>query len=290
MKSYSAKILMVVILIFLVSMTPMSCQKKTNSLSGYVVANYTYLSSNFSGVLNKLLVNKGDLVKKNQLLFILESDTQVNQLSQAQANLVEAQVHQKQAEQDLNFQKTLFERSEKLFEAKAISHEQLEKIQNGYNAAVAASQAADAKVVSSQAALSEAQWGKNQKQVVALEDGFVFDTFYMPGELVPAGHPVVSVLVPDNIKIVLYCPEALLSQLRIGGILQIKCQGCSQQILANISYISPQAEYTQPYIYNDEHHSKLVFRIEAIPDSNSLDELHPGLPVQAVLQNQSEKE
>ena len=46
----------------------------------------------------------------------------------------------------------------------------------------------------------------------------------------------------------------------------IQCDGCRNDLIARVSFISAQAEFTPPVIYSLEERARLVFRIEAIPE------------------------
>jgi HlyD family secretion protein len=56
--------------------------------------------------------------------------------------------------------------------------------------------AAEAKVLSLQAALQQAEWELGQKHQSAPQAGLVFDTLYRQGDWVGAGLPVVMLLPP----------------------------------------------------------------------------------------------
>ena len=82
-------------------------------------------------------------------------------------------------------------------------------------------------------------------------------------------------------KIRFFVPETALGGLALGQTLQVRCDGCADDLTAKVSYISTEAEYTPPIIYSNETRSKLVFMVEARPDNGA--ELHPGQPVEVVL-------
>ena len=112
----------------------------------------------------------------------------------------------------------------------------------------------------------------------------MIDTFYLPGELVPAGRPVLSLLSPEQIKIIFFIPQSYLSQLKLAQLVTVTCDNCVSPIKAKIDFIAPQAEYTPPVIYSDALRSKLVYRIEAAPNLNEAIKLHPGQPVNVLIQ------
>jgi HlyD family secretion protein len=50
-------------------------------------------------------------------------------------------------------------------------------------------------------------------------------------------------------------------------------------LAAHISYLSTQAEYTPPVLYNRDNRDKLVFMVEAVFSPADAPGLHPGQPV-----------
>ena len=61
----------------------------------------------------------------------------------------------------------------------------------------------------------------------------------------------------------------------------MNCDGCKTGLLARISFISAQAEFTPPVIYSREERARLVFRIEARPEQP--ENLRVGQPVSVSL-------
>jgi HlyD family secretion protein len=110
----------------------------------------------------------------------------------------------------------------------------------------------------------------------------VQDTYYEPGEFVPAGKPVVNLLPDDSIKFRFFVPQSLVPSLRVGQKVQIVLDGSALPFQAEISFIAPNVEYTPPVIYSVESRSKLVVLVEARPLSYEA-ALRPGLPVSIVI-------
>lgn len=234
------------------SMLLVACEHNANQAQGYVEGHLRYLSVNYSGVLKKLSVRRGDQVQVGQLLFELDPQPEKDAVNQAAAKLELAKI--------------TLERYQKLMQKNALQQSELDKAQSNY--------------LQAQAALSQAEWTQKQKIMLAPNTAFVFDTYFLPGELVPASKPVLSLLAPQDIKVNFFISEPELSSMQIGQIIAISCDGCKRKINAKISFISPQAEYTPPVLYSESRRSKLVYRIEAMPvklvDAIAL---HPGQPV-----------
>jgi len=289
---------------------------------GYVEAEYVRVGAPLAGTLAKLAVQRGDSVAPNAPLFALESESEraaraeaesrvaaaqatlanlekakrPPEIAAARAQVAQAQAALRQSEADLTRTEKLvadkFLPPQKLDEARATRDRdrarvaelgaqmqvtQLPARSDEINAARAEQKAAEQ-------ALAQAQWRVDQKTQTAPAAGLVVDTLYRPGEWVPVGAPVVSLLPPGNLKIRFYVPEPVVASLRIGAPITVQCDGCADPIAARITFIAPQAEYTPPVIYSRENRAKLVFLVEARPDDGAPNAaLKAGLPVEVAL-------
>jgi HlyD family secretion protein len=89
------------------------------------------------------------------------------------------------------------------------------------------------------------------------------------------------VLPPGNIKIRFFVPQAVLPTIAIDDPVSVRCDGCTADIAATITFIAGSAEYTPPVIYSLEERQKLVFLVEARPETAS--GLRVGQPVSVTL-------
>lgn len=218
---------------------------------GYVEGRFRYIAPNYSGILKELLVQRGTQVQAGQTLFVLDSQPESDALKQAEAKLELAKI--------------TLARRQSLIAKHAVQQEALDTALSDYRQA--------------EAALMQAQWSQKQKTMPAPNAAFVFDTYFLPGESVPAGKPVLSLLAPQDIKVVFFVTEPELGSIQIGQKIVVNCDGC-KSVNAKISFISPQAEYTPPVIYSEDRRAKLVYRIEALPAKlDDAMKLHPGQPV-----------
>ena len=95
--------------------------------------------------------------------------------------------------------------------------------------------------------------------------GVVADVIAFPGETLAAGAPVVSLLPPQNIFVRFFIPEPELARVHVGDKVAFSCDNCPGDLGGVVSFISPQAEYTPPFIYSEQTRSKFVFLAEARP-------------------------
>jgi HlyD family secretion protein len=139
--------------------------------------------------------------------------------------------------------------------------------------------AAQAGVTGAQAALRGQEQRRADIAPTSPAAGMIEQTFYNPGEWVPANMPVVAVLPDNKRKLRFYVPEERVASLRMGSTVRFTCDGCGAAREARVSYISPRAEFTPPVIYSERARAKLVFLVEALPTSTDKP-LPPGLPVE----------
>lgn len=276
---YMKAIFLIITVMFLIS-----CQQQENKpLQGYMDADYTYVSSSFSGNLIQLSVSRGRSVTKGQDLFILDAQPEQSQLQNAEAHVVEATAKLKKQEIELTYQTALLKRYQKLIKTSGVSQEEFDKINNQYQNAQASLKSYQGNLQASLAELEKAKWSKSSKTINAPISGYVYDTYYTVGELVPVAKPVVSLVAPENLKVVFYISEPLLAKIRLQQEVNIICDGCATSIPALISYISSQNEYTPPNIYSEDTRTKFIYRIEAKPNKSAFMQLHPGQPVSVKL-------
>lgn len=312
-------------LLFLITLFSGCSKEKHILVQGYIEGQFIYLSSSMSGILKSLAIYRGNRVSVNQKLFVLDQEPEQSGLNQAEANLESAKenyvnlvlgqrqtilegiiAQRQQAKADLIYAKQTVTRYKELFQQGAISKDQLDQAISDYRAK---SQLVDqyeanlgeaklgardhvilaqqASVTAQKADIEKYAWQLQQKTVYAQNEGQIFDTFYKEGEFVPAGAAVAALLTPDNIKVIFYVPEKLLSILALKKEIIFKCDHCALQH-ATITYISPQAEYTPPVIYSRESRDKLVYRVECTMAPDVAIQYHPGQPIDVLLDNPSE--
>ena len=292
-----------------------ACKKHEEGVwQGYIEGEYVLLASPYAGQLQKLYVRRGDQVEAGKPVFALEQENEraartesEERVKNAQARLQNLQAPRRpteiaaareqvnQAKAALEFSRTQLTREEDLMKKGYTTRPRLDEARSGYRRDTARVKEAEAQLKNAlepmgrdaeregataeldaaKAAATQAAWKLDQKSVAAPVTGLVQDTFFVIGEWVPAGRPVASLLPPGNVKARFYVPEPLLSSVKTGSALEIRCDGC-QPLEARVSYVSSQAEYTPPVLYSKESRSKLLFLVEArLPNA----QLRPGQPV-----------
>lgn len=216
---------------------------------GYIETDARYLASPISGPLSELWVQRGENISANQPLYQIDP-------SSTQSTLEEIEAKKQLSQIDL-------QRKQQLFSQHAIPQSELD-------AAIANNKALEAQLKTLRVTLAQLSPRFNQEAIVQY-------TYYNPGEWVEANHAIVSLIVPNDIKVRFFVPESQIAKLKVGDTVSLDCDGCLEQQTAIIHYIAPNAEYTPPVIYSRDERHKLLFMCEAKLQSQPLPPI--GLPV-----------
>ncbi len=145
------------------------------------------------GKLGRLLVEKGDRVKKGDKLAELDMQDLRFQLSASKSKLDTAKLNIKKAEDVLSYDRDLFNKMDNLYAEGSISKDQYDqvklKMDTGitiYNQAKAQYEAAKTDYEYKLSLIEDAT-------IYATQDGSIVDTLYKEEELIPQGYPVVIV-------------------------------------------------------------------------------------------------
>jgi HlyD family secretion protein len=228
-------------------------ENKEPAFQGWVEAELIFVSPDEPGRIETLAVREGDPVALRAPLFTLDAD-----LQRADVAMQEAQV--KNAQQ-------AYDRAQALLRSAAGTQKALED--------------AEAALRTAQARLNSAQTRLLRRRVFSPVEGPVQQIYFRVGEMVPGGRPVVALLPPKNLKVRFYVGEGVLPQLKLDERINVRCDGCAENIRAKVSFISRTSEFTPPVIYSQEERGKLVFLIEARPEKPEL--LRVGQPVTVTL-------
>ena len=307
--------------LFLAAVLAACANGKAGTYQGYVEGEFVHVASPIGGRLERLSVQRGQIVDAGAPLFTLESEQETaakrqagEQLRAAEARLADLQKGQRPPEQEAakaeleqaiatEAQLALqLARQKVQLAAGIVPQERVDDVRSAHD--VAAARVAEmqnrlkisrlpsrgdqireqgSQVEAGRAVLAQAEWRVDQKQVASTQAGVVADTLYREGEWVPAGSPVVRILPPANVKLRFFVPETVAGALAPGRKVAVHCDGCKADVGATVSFIATEPEYTPPIIYSNETRAKLVFMVEARPDLENAPLLRPGQPVAVTL-------
>jgi HlyD family secretion protein len=290
--------------------------------TGYVEGEYVLIAPVETAEIERLEVNRGDRVAAGQPLAALEARAAEIAVAEAQAALAEA--HSRFANlkegkrpeeiavveaslasalaQEAEARRT-FERQANLARTGIVTQAQLDDARTALDMAgarvgevranlevmrlparaheIAAAAASEARAA---AALEAARWRLGKRRLAAEQAGIVTDILRRPGEIAGPQAPVLTLLPDGAVRLRVFVGEARRSALSPGVMLAVTCSGCPAGLLARVTYVAADPEFTPPVLYSPANREKLVYLVEAAPESGGL---APGQIVDVALKGEN---
>ncbi len=178
------------------------------------IASYLEISGNLEAVNDALVISKvsekmdqiikpvGSRVKKGDIIAVLENQIWDESLKQAHASLESIKARHEQVKMD-------YDRYKRLYEEKAVSQQQWEKIRTSW-------QEAEATLAQLNAAYQQARVQFENTYIKAPFDGVVGSLFYDVGQMIPIGQPVAKIINTNLMKARLNIPDIHIRKIEIG--------------------------------------------------------------------------
>ena len=205
------------------------------------------------------LVNK-DFIARN------EFDQAYTKKETAQAALLQEQARQRAVEAALTLEEARLQSAEALFKGAQIQVSQRQ----------AAIEADEAKVQKLKSILADAVL-KSPIQ------GRVLYRLAEPGEVLPAGGKVLTVIELTDVYMTIFLPTSLAGRLSIGAEARIIVDAVPQYVIpATVSFVAPRSQFTPKEVETKTEREKLMFRIKVKIDPELLrkhvQQVKTGLP------------
>ncbi len=288
-------------------------------VSGNIEVTDAEVSFRISGRVDKRYVDEGELIRKDDMVAImdssdLEDEVAIRQaeLQLAQANLAEleagsrpeeisaANANMKAAKADKEHMERDFHKAADLFKKKVISDEEYTHAEGDYEIALNRLLEAEeqfklvkqgprnetieqemARVMQAKESLKLARTRLGYAKLFSPLSGIVLSRNVEPGEYVAPGTPVITVGELENVWLRAYINETDLGLVKVGQQVNVLTDTYPDKVYkGHISFISSQAEFTPKTVQTERQRIKLVYRIKVeIPNPNM--ELKPGMPADA---------
>ncbi len=193
-------------------------------------------------------------------------------------------------------------RSEKLFNGGAISRQRLERDKTAAEVAEAQMEAARKKLEllrsgfreksidtaanqlkEAKAAVDAAKTVVSYHEMVSPMEAVVSKVYSEPGEMVPAGKPVLTLTSLEKPRVRVYVPEYRIGRIMLGQKADITVDSFpDKKFAASVTFISPEAEFTPKTVQTAEERVKLVFAVEVTAENNE-GLLKPGMPADVTI-------
>ena len=271
--------------------------------NGRIEATQIDIATKQPGRIKEVLVNEGDFVEAGQVVARMDTQVLEAELRQAEAqvdqarNAVEtAKAVVAQRESELTFAQNTLKRSEELVQKGFISPQKLDADRTAMLTSKAGLVAARSQVVQAQSAIEVAQ-ATVQRINADLDDsvlkapraGRVQYRLAEPGEVLPAGGKVVSMLDLSDVYMTVFLPETTAGRLAIGAPARLVLDLAPQYVIpAKVSFVAAEAQFTPKMVETATERQKLVFRVKAQIDPELLRKyrtrVKAGLPGVAYVQ------
>lgn len=240
------------------------------TLYGNIEIRQVDLSFQVGGIIEKMLKEEGDNVKKGELVAILDSRDYKSNLEKANAEVEKTFALKNDSEEKFN-------RNAPLVEDDTISKQEYDTLKNtrdknaaDYNSAIAAK--------------NYAQNQLDYTKIYAPDDGVVMVRVQEPGATVNKGQIVYSISKNKPVWVRAYVNETDLGNIKYGQKVNVYTDtivpetGKQRTYEGQIGFISPVAEFTPKTVQSTDLRTDLVYRIRVYID-NTDEYLRQGMPV-----------
>ena len=286
MKKFRIIFLLIVIFgIVLYFLLKTNGEKNKNQLSasGTIEITEVEIGSRLSGRIDKLWVDEGDSVVKDQVLIELESKELQAQLRQTEAAYKVSLAQLSQAKSSLANLKDNLNRISELFKAGSATQQQLDDLRTKYKVAEDQLNLSQHLVEQNSASIDLIKTQLDNSIIKSPIDGLVLSKNTEAGEVVLPGVSLLTIGDLSRPWVKIYIKETDLGRVKLGQKAEVKVDTYPDKVFeGRITYISNQAEFTPKNIQTKEERVKLVFGIK-VSLENPLQILKPGMPADVTL-------
>ncbi|MGI9534081.1 MAG: HlyD family secretion protein [Thermodesulfobacteriota bacterium] len=245
--------------------------------NGRIEATEIDIATKYQGRVEKMYVAEGEIVSVNQTVALMDTRSLNAQLAQAEAKILQANkekinaefiVAQRRSEYDLA-RKNLI-RADTLWKKGIIAEQEYDIRFASMNTAKDALAASKAQISEIEALIkaAEAQADRIQSD---LEDavlktpirGRVIYRLAEPGEVLPAGGKVLTLIKLTDVYMTIFLPETQVGRVALGDEARIILDAVPQYVIpGNVSFVAANAQFTPKEVETRTEREKLMFRVK----------------------------
>jgi HlyD family secretion protein len=265
--------------------------------SGFIEGTETIVSAEVAGRLEEIYVAEGGRIERGDAVGLIDTTTIGLKLAQMRTSLAAARIQEtsarlqiEKANLDSSLAGTDYRRMKNLIAKESVSEQQYDQAENRYLQARLAAKLARASLEAAQAdrKRAEAEIALLKKQLgdcrpLSPIAGTVVTTYVEPGELVGVGKPLIKVANLDPVTVKIYLPPEFLTGVKLGAQALVDPEdGRTDPMSGQVSWISPEAEFTPKNVQTKEARADLVYAVKiTIPNPDGI--LKIGMPVMATI-------
>jgi HlyD family secretion protein len=216
----------------------------------------TRIESQVQAQVVDVMVRAGDMVKKDQVLVVLDNRQMDTRLSQSQQALQTAISYKEQAYQMFNAAQAVFNEAEadhkrirNYFESQAATKQELERAESRFLQAGAglkrsreAMEGATAGIRQAEEMVREAEIFMDYTMVRAPAEGKVLERLIEPGDMALPGKPLILLKTSNVLQLEAFVREGLIRNVETGATLSAVITTLDQTVTAQVEEIIPYAD------------------------------------------------
>ncbi len=265
--------------------------------NGRLEADAINIDTKYAGRIAEILVDEGDIVKAGQVVARMDTRDLTASLKKSEAQVRQARRAVDEAKANVEQQKTQlllaqqeFDRAKYLVQKGFQTKEVMDQRQQQLDAANAALNAANLRVIVLEHALDAATYDVELYSVqiaddtlVAPREGRIQYRIANLGEVLPAGGHVFAMLDTSYVYMDIYLPTEAAGRVKYGADARVTVDAYPKlAIPAKVTFIASQAQFTPKTVETKVERDKLMFRVRVriVPDwlRGRTDAVSSGLP------------
>ncbi|MGQ9464854.1 MAG: HlyD family secretion protein [bacterium] len=249
--------------------------------SGIIEINQLTIASKISGNIKAIFVNEGDEVNIGDTLVIIEHKELLAQKQEANTGILAAEQTLKEIEIKEKDLLINLERMRNLHKSGDISDKELENFESQYDILIVQKGRAKAQIEGAKARMNLINTQLDNTCILSPLNGIVLARYYEPAEFVISGSPILKIGDLKTAYLKIYLSEKDLGRVHLHQRAEIYVDAYPKQVFSGeVTYISPEAEFTPKNIQTRDERAGLVFAIKiTIPTPDT--KLFPGMTADA---------
>lgn len=262
--------------------------------NGRLEAKQVDIATKYPGRIKEVLADEGDTVNAGQVVAMMDTEPLEAQLRNAEAKIREAKDNRRTAlanvavkQSELVYSDKQYNRSKELVVRGAVSEQERDIDLAHLEMARAALLGAKAQAVRTESAI-DAATAEAERLKAEIKDsvlkapirGRVQNRLAEPGEVLPAGGKVLTLVDLSDVYMYVFLPEPVAGKVALGSEARIVLDAAPEYpIRAFVSYVSPSAQFTPKTVETAEERHNLTFRVKLQLDAKRLRQFEPYVKV-----------
>ncbi|MEQ8267003.1 MAG: efflux RND transporter periplasmic adaptor subunit [Parvibaculum sp.] len=245
--------------------------------NGRIEAERVDVATKYAGRIDEIRVDEGDFVVAGQIVAWMDDGQIKAQVAAATADVRQAEQHKSQSEAviaqreaELDLARQEYERADQLIKRGHTSREQLDQRRAQLRTAEAAlataragKTAAEAGIQAAEANLAQLRDMLDDMVLTAPRSGRVQYRVAEPGEVLPAGGRVLTLLDLSNVYMTIFLPAGEAGRLAMGDEARLVLDPIPEFVIpAHVSFVAADAQFTPKTVETQEERENLMFRVK----------------------------